>query len=109
MEGKTKRRKSAKIALKEYMQNTVTVALISGGASIIVGALALAGVLISSSKTNKSIQSRLELSQAVMDTKIEALTREVRTHNNFALRVPVIEEQIRVQNHRIKDLEVYHR
>nr|DAL91772.1 MAG TPA: hypothetical protein [Caudoviricetes sp.] len=62
--------------------------------AIITGVLTLIGVLVSNSKTT-----------AVMDTKIEELTREVREHNNFARRMPVVEEQIKVANHRIEDLE----
>ena len=62
--------------------------------AIVTGVLTLIGVLISNSK-----------SQAVTDTKLEELTREVRLHNNFAQRVPVMEEQIKVINHRIQDLE----
>lgn len=62
--------------------------------SIIVGALTLIGVLASNSK-----------SQAITETKLEELTREVREHNNFAKRMPVVEEQIKVINHRIDDLE----
>lgn len=53
----------------------------------------------------QTIKSELEKAQAVTDTKIEELTREVREHNNFARRVPVMEEQIKVVNHRIDDLE----
>ena len=67
--------------------NEIIVALITGG-------ITLVGVLISNQK-----------SQAVTDTKLEELTREVREHNNFARRVPVVEEQIKVINHRIEDLE----
>ena len=62
--------------------------------SVIVGVLTLIGVLASNSR-----------SQAVTETKLEALTREVREHNNFARRMPVVEEQIKVINHRIEDLE----
>lgn len=62
--------------------------------SVIVGILTLIGVLASNSK-----------SQAVTETKLEELTREVREHNNFAKRMPVVEEQIKVINHRIDDLE----
>ena len=51
------------------------------------------------------MQSHLEKNQAVTDTKLEELTREVRAHNNFARRMPVVEEQIKVINHRIADLE----
>lgn len=67
-------------------------------AAIITGAITLVGVLIANGKT-----------QAVTETKIEELTREVREHNNFARRMPVVEEQIRVINHRINDLEEYHK
>ena len=67
--------------------NEIIVALITGG-------ITLVGVLISNQK-----------SQGVTDTKLEELTREVREHNNFARRVPVLEEQMKVANHRIQDLE----
>lgn len=63
-------------------------------ASLIGGAVTLVGVLIANSK-----------SQAVTDTKLEELTREVREHNNFAQRVPLLEEKMKVANHRIEDLE----
>ena len=63
-------------------------------ASLIGGAVTLAGVLIANGK-----------SQAVMNTKLEELTREVREHNNFARRVPVLEEKVKVANNRIADLE----
>lgn len=63
-------------------------------AAIITGIVTLAGVLIANSK-----------SQAITDVKIEELTREVRKHNSFAEKIPVIEEQIKVANHRIDDLE----
>ena len=63
-------------------------------AAVITGALTLVGVLIANSR-----------SQAVTDTKLEELTREVREHNNFARRVPILEEQMKVANHRIADLE----
>ena len=63
-------------------------------AALITGAVTLIGVLIANSK-----------SQAVTDTKLEELTREVREHNNFARRVPILEEQMKVANHRISDLE----
>ena len=67
--------------------NEIIVALITGGVTLV-------GVLISNQK-----------SQAVTETKLEELTREVREHNNFARRVPVLEEQMKVVNHRIEDLE----
>ena len=62
--------------------------------ALITGAVTLIGVLIANSR-----------SQAVTDTKLEELTREVREHNNFARRVPILEEQMKVANHRISDLE----
>lgn len=67
-------------------------------ASVITGSITLVGVLVANSK-----------SQAVMETKVEELTREVREHNNFARRMPVVEEQIKVINHRIEDLEGFHK
>lgn len=73
--------------------------------AIITGGLSLIGVIITNAKSSKDIEHKLSVQQAVTDTKIEELTREVRTHNNFAQRVPVIEEQIKVINHRISDLE----
>ena len=74
-------------------------------AAAITGFLALLGVIVSNIGSNRKIEHRLEKSQAVTDYKIDELTREVREHNNFAQRVPVLEEQIKVINHRIKDLE----
>ena len=67
--------------------NEIIVAIITGG-------ITLVGVLLANQKT-----------QAVMETRIDELTREVREHNNFARRVPVLEEQMKVANHRIEDLE----
>lgn len=72
---------------------------------IIVAVLTLLGVIVSNIGSNRKIEHSLETSQAVTDYKIDELTREVREHNNFAQRVPVLEEQIKVINHRIKDLE----
>ena len=79
--------------------------LITAGASIIVGVLSLIGVIITNNSSNRKIEQKLTTSQAVTDCKIDELTREVREHNNFAQRVPVLEEQIKVMNHRISDLE----
>lgn len=62
--------------------------------AVITGCITLAGVLVSNSR-----------SQAVTETRLEELSREVREHNNFARRMPVVEEQIKVANHRIADLE----
>lgn len=72
---------------------------------LITGVLALVGVVITSHSTAKKMQANIEKNQAVTETKLEELTREVREHNGFARRMPVVEEQIKVINHRIKDLE----
>ena len=80
--------------------DNIIVALITGGLSLI-------GVIISNNRSNNKIQSQLETSQAVTDTKLDELTREVREHNGFARRMPVVEEQIKVINHRISDLESF--
>ena len=66
--------------------------------ALIAGTVTMIGVLIANSR-----------SQAVTDTKLEELTREVREHNNFARRVPILEEQMKVANHRIADLENHER
>ena len=73
--------------------------------SIITGGLTLVGVVVTVLNGNKKIENKLTTQQAVTDTKITELTREVREHNNFAQRVPVLEEQMKVANHRIEDLE----
>lgn len=67
-------------------------------AALITGGVTLLGVLIANSRA-----------QAVTDTKLETLAREVREHNGFAKRMPVVEEQIKVINHRISDLEEVHK
>lgn len=80
------------------MSEAVMVAIITGGLSLLGTIIT---VVMTSSRTNEF----LKISQAVTDTKIEELTREVRAHNNFAQRMPVVEEQIKVINHRLSDLE----
>ena len=77
--------------------------------AIIAGGLALIGTVITVSSGQKKTEQRLQTAQAVTDCKIDELTREVRLHNNFAQRVPVMEEQIKVINHRIADLEHDHK
>lgn len=74
-------------------------------ATIIVGLLSLAGVIITNSASNAKLTGALERAQAVTDTKIDELTREVREHNNFARRVPVIEEQLKTLACRITNIE----
>lgn len=76
-------------------------------ASIICSLLTLIGVIATVIAGNRKTDQQLKISQAVTDTKLEDLTREVRAHNDFARRVPVIEEQIKVANHRIDDLEAW--
>jgi outer membrane murein-binding lipoprotein Lpp len=80
------------------MSEAILVALITGG-------LSLAGVVITCIATAKKNENAMRISQAVTDTKIDELTREVREHNGFARRMPVVEEQIKVINHRLTDLE----
>ena len=84
------------------MSETILVALITGGLSLI-------GVIITNLSAAKKNESTIRTTQAVLDAKLEELTREVREHNQFALRLPVVEEQIKVINHRIQDLECFHR
>lgn len=73
--------------------------------AIITGGLSLLGVICSNNATARKTEASIRTSQAVTDTKLEELTREVREHNGFARRMPVVEEQIKVINHRIADLE----
>ena len=80
------------------MSEAIAVALITGG-------LSLAGVVVTCLVTARKSETALKISQAVTDTKIQELTREVRLHNGFAQRLPVVEEQIKVINHRLTDLE----
>lgn len=77
--------------------------------AVITGVATVLGVVLSNRNSNQKINHQIEVSQAVMNTKIEDLTREVREHNNFARRMPVVEEQIKVANHRLADLENYHK
>ena len=77
--------------------------------ALITGSLSLAGVVISNLATAKKNATALHTHQAVTDTKIEELTPEVRAHNHFTQRMPVVEEQIKVINHRISDLENFHK
>ena len=80
------------------MSEAILVALITGGMS-------LAGVVATCLATAKKSERATAVAQAVTDTKIQELTREVRQHKHFAQRMPVVEEQIKVINHRLADLE----
>ena len=84
------------------MDNSIIVAMITGG-------LSLLGVIVTNRQHGRDIDHKLEIQQAVFNTKLDELTREVREHNNFARRMPVVEEQIKVANHRIEDLEGFHK
>ena len=84
------------------MTEGILIALITGG-------LALMGVIISSNSASKKSDQAIQTAMAVTDTKLDELTREVRAHNHFAERMPVVEEQIKVINHRIQDLEQFHK
>ena len=84
------------------MSEAIVVAIITGG-------LSLVGVIVTSLVTARKSENTIKIAQAVTDTKIQDLTREVREHNNFAKRMPVVEEQIKVINHRIDDLEAFHK
>lgn len=80
------------------MSDAVLAALISSGIGLI-------GIIITGIFTGKKSDANLRTAQAVMETELKELTREVRKHNNFAERIPVLEEQVKVVNHRIEDLE----
>ena len=91
MVGKKLRNGAPARAERKREMTEIIAAVIS---AVITGGVTLLGVLIANGK-----------SQAVTETKLDELTREVREHNNFARRMPVVEEQIKVINHRIQDLE----
>ncbi len=74
--------------------NEIIIALIGAASSFVVGLLSFLAVVITNRKSNKDIEQKLQIAQAVTDTKIEELTREVREHNNFARRMPVVENRI---------------
>lgn len=76
--------------------------------ALITGGLALIGVIVTNIMSNRKIEQKLEIAQAVTDTKIEELTREVREHNNFAKRMPVVENEIEHIHDDIVVLKHYH-
>lgn len=83
------------------MSESIIVALITGG-------LSLLGVVVTCLVTAKKTEKAAAVAQAVTDTKLDELTREVRLHNGFAEKIPVMQEQIKVINHRLEDLEHNH-
>lgn len=84
------------------MTDAVIVALITGG-------LSLLGVVFTTQATAKKQEKAAAVAQAITDTKLEDLTREVRAHNNFATRMPTMEQQLKDHDRRIADLEKYHK
>lgn len=84
------------------MSEAIIVALITGG-------LSLTGVVITCLATARKAEKATAVAQAVTETKIDELTREVRSHNNFAQRIPVVEEQIKDIHRRINELEGFHK
>ena len=84
------------------MSEAIAVALITGG-------LSLAGVVVTCLATARKNENALKISQAVTDTKIDELTREVREHNGFARRMPVVENQIENIQTVLEELKGYHR
>lgn len=84
------------------MTEAIVVALITGG-------LSLAGVVITCIATAKKTEQAASVAQAVTDTKIEELTREVREHNNFARRMPAVETRVESLEARVTNLEQYHK
>lgn len=81
----------------------------SVAASLITGLLSLVGVVLSNLLADRRRESALRTAQAVTDARLEELTREVRLHNHFARRMPVVEEQIKGIHHRLEDLEMEER
>ena len=80
----------------------IVIALIAAVGSII-------GVVLTNKAANEKMVQSMKIHDAVTDERLAELTHEVRKHNHFAERMPVVEEQIKVINHRIDDLEHYHK
>lgn len=77
--------------------------------AVITGVMSLVGTIIAGNRQARDMDHKLETHQAVTDTKLDELTREVREHNEFARRMPVLEEKMKVANRRIEDLEGFHK
>jgi hypothetical protein len=90
------------------MNNEITIAIISAGASILASIITLIGVLSNQKQANNKIIHQFETTQAINSTKIEELTREVREHNNFARRIPVAENNIEELKRIANELKRYH-
>ena len=83
----------------------IAIAIISAVGSIVASIITVISVVITSNKVSAATDAKLDKQQAIMETKIDMLASEVREHNNFARRMPVVEEQIKTINHRIDNLE----
>jgi cephalosporin hydroxylase len=90
------------------MNNEISVALIGSVTSILASIITLIGVFVKLKQANNEIVHRLDISQAVTDTKIDELTREVREHNNFAQRIPVVESKLEKAEQTMAELKKYH-
>ena len=84
-------------------------ALVAAGASIVVGVLSLVGVMVTNSRANNKMQNEIKTNQAVTKEQISELTREVRLHNDFAQRIPVLEEKVNSLKRRVTELEKFHK
>lgn len=73
--------------------------------AVITGIATVTAVVLTNSRSSRDMDAKLDKAQAITETKLDALAEEVRKHNNFAEKIPVIEEQIKVVNHRLTDLE----
>ncbi len=87
----------------------MTEALIALGSAFITGVLSLAGVVITNNRSNNKMQNEMKTAQAVTNEQIKELRKEVNAHNNFAQRVPVLEEKLKSVTRRVDDLERYHK
>lgn len=91
------------------MSDELVIALISFAGSLLVGVLGFIGVVITNNKSNRDMQHKIEVSQEVTKTEIKELTREVREHNNFAKRMPVVEAEIKQMKTDITELKSLHK
>lgn len=76
--------------------------------AVITGVATVLAVILTNSRSNRDMDAKLDKAQAITETKLDELTREVRIHNGFAQRVPVLEEQMRATDNRLKNLESHH-
>jgi len=91
--------------MSEAVKAAIVTGVLAVVAEVIIAAINSRVMIEKLDKQSQIADERIKATQAVTDTKLDELTREVRAHNNFAQRMPVIEEQIKVANHRIEDLE----